>query len=270
MKTATHISSNIGNDEPDRADAWTVGAPVSTGWQEGTLTRANELEELSRALAPSARCMNGDGLLDTQVVLRAIDRHVKAAKDAAGCAKWLRRPRRPSLIERAMSNLDAAEAQLLNVAPPEYVLGQMPSLLNQVQRHLDPDDQRRKNFERLAEKLGVKDPDVPTGAAEEMDLEDKKRLICLERAKIASAVRGAGSAALREQLQVRSFRNVVAATIVAMTLLAIGIGILGFVAPTAVPLCFQPESGGQTMLVCPTAQSVVGPVPDARATSTPS
>ncbi len=262
MKTATHISSNIGNDELDRADAWTVGAPVSTGWQEATLTRANELEELSKALAPSAGSANGNGPLDTQVVLRAIDRHVKAAKDAARWAKWLRRPRKPSLIERAMSNLDAAEAQLLNVAPPEYVLGQMPSLLNQVQRHLESDDQRRKNFEHLAEKLGVKDPDVRTGTAEEMDPEDKKRLIILERAKIASAVRGAGSAALREQLQVRSFRNVVAATIVAMTLLAIGIGILGFVAPEAVPLCFQPESDGQTVLVCPTAQSVVGPVPD--------
>ncbi|MDQ4088973.1 MAG: hypothetical protein M3163_01490, partial [Actinomycetota bacterium] len=73
MKTATHISSNIGDDELDRADAWTVGAPVSTGWQEATLTRANELEELSKALAPSAGSANGNGPLDTQVVLRAID-----------------------------------------------------------------------------------------------------------------------------------------------------------------------------------------------------
>ena len=28
-----------------------------------------------------------------------------------------------------MSNLDAAEAHLLNIAPAEYLLGQMPSLL---------------------------------------------------------------------------------------------------------------------------------------------
>jgi hypothetical protein len=58
-------------------------------------------------------------------------------------------------------------------------------------------------------------------------------------------------------LRVRSFRNVVVAAIVAMTVLGVAIAILGFARPTAVPLCFQPESEGQTTLVCPTDQSTM-------------
>jgi hypothetical protein len=40
-----------------------------------------------------------------------------------------------------------------------------------------------------------------------------------------------------------------------MTLLAVGVALLGFVSPTTVPLCFEPERSGQTVVVCPTAQS---------------
>jgi hypothetical protein len=160
-----------------------------------------------------------------------------------------------------MSNLDAAEVQLLNIAPATYILGQLPSLLNQVQRHLSPADARRKNFEHLAAKLGVKDPDGPLRQdSPELTLEQKKEEIVAQRGRIASAVRGASSAALREQLRVRSFRNVVVAAIVAMTVLGVGIAIMGFVRPTAVPLCFQPESEGQKTLVCPTDESTMEPV----------
>jgi hypothetical protein len=65
------------------------------------------------------------------------------------------------LIERAISNLDAAEANLLSFASAEVVLGQMPCLLRHVQCHLPPNDPRRQEFERIARKVGVKDPDHP-------------------------------------------------------------------------------------------------------------
>jgi hypothetical protein len=160
------------------------------------------------------------------------------------------------LLERAMSNLDAAEAQLLNLAPPEYVLGQIPSLLRHVQCHLIPTDPRRQEFERIARKLGVKDPDHPLLPSKEPELEDKKKKIEEERGKIVTAVRAASSAALREQLRLRSFRNVLVVTILVMTLLAIGVALTGFLRPTWIPLCFAPEEPGQTMAVCPTGQSV--------------
>jgi hypothetical protein len=72
-------------------------------------------------------------------------------------------------------------------------------------------------------------------------------------------VRAASSAALREQLQVLSFRNVLIATTIAMTLLAAGVAALGFLAPTAVPLCFQPQRAGEPVLVCPSEESPLAP-----------
>jgi hypothetical protein len=99
-----------------------------------------------------------------------------------------------------------------------------------------------------------------------------KDLNCLverERPTIATAYRAASSAALRQQLQIRSFRNVLLVTTALMTLLVIALAVVGFVSRTAIPLCFQPERGGETMVVCPTAQSqelVTGPgtVPGSR------
>ena len=262
MATTTVRPPTVTNvHAPDVVQARSVGRPVSGGWREGTLTRARELESLSRALRPVGRPDASDDLLNADVLLLAIEEHVQAARDAAEHKRRFWRPRKPSLMERAMSNLDAAEVQLLNLAPATYILGLLPSLLNQVQRHLSPTDARRKNFEQLAARLGVKEPDGRANqSASELPLGKKKEEIVAQRGTIASAVRGASSAALREQLQVRSFRNVVVAAIVAMTVLAVGVAIMGFLRPTAVPLCFRPESGGRTTLVCPTGESMTEPV----------
>ncbi|MGH3803265.1 MAG: hypothetical protein ACRDTD_24660, partial [Pseudonocardiaceae bacterium] len=35
----------------------------------------------------------------------------------------------------------------------------------------------------------------------------------------------------------------------------VGVAVMGLVAPAAVPLCFQPEKAGKTVVVCPTEQS---------------
>ena len=53
----------------------------------------------------------------------------------------------------------------------------------------------------------------------------------------------------------RSFRNLVVATTLLMTLLAIGLALTGFFRPTLIPLCFAPEEAGQATIVCPTEQS---------------
>ena len=148
-----------------------------------------------------------------------------------------------------MSNLDAAEANLLRVAPDYYLAGQMPSLLNHVQRHLEPDDARRRELERVAARFG---PDQAASADTEM-----AAITAQERNAIVSSVRAASKAALREQLRVRSFRNVLLVTSLVMTLLAVGVAVLGMFNPSAIPLCFQPERSGQTVVVCPTQQSAL-------------
>jgi len=132
----------------------------------------------------------------------------------------------------------------------------MPSLLNHVQCHLLPKDPRRQEFERIAQRLGIKDPDHPLAQKEkDPSPADQEAIVGQERRKIISIVRGASSAALREHVRLRSFRNVVVVTATLMLLLAIGVAITGLLRPTLIPMCFAPEEAGQATVVCPTAQS---------------
>jgi hypothetical protein len=237
------------------AGAEPVGGPVSVAWAESTLTRAKELESLC------AWTVKNHPRGNSEVMANAIACHLEAARQAAHVAtlkpRWRANMlgRQGALIERSMSNLDAAEAELLNVAPADYVLGQMPCLLRHVQCHLAPNDPRRQEFDRIASRLGVKDPDSKMQQNTKEQRDDRREIVTDERGRIVTAVRGASSAALREQLRVRSFRNIVVATTVFMTLLAIGLAVIGFVRPTLLPLCFAPEEAGQSVVVCPTAQS---------------
>jgi hypothetical protein len=240
-------------DEPDgfALHSLPVGGPVWVAWREGTLTRAKELESLCAWMSrhPDASGRSAD-------LSKAIHQHLAAARDAAKRRRRLR-PVKGALIERAISNLDAAEANLLQLATAGYLAGQMPSLLNQVQRHLPAADPRRQAVERVARRLEASDPEHPQGGGTKKPPKEQLAVVEEERATLVSAIRAASSASLREQLRVRSFGLVVMVTTVAMTLLAIGVALLGFLSPSTVPACFQPERSGQTVVVCPTAQSVL-------------
>lgn len=237
-----------------------VGGPVWTGWREGTLTRAKELEALSHFWLRPRGPQNND-----EILTKAICCHIEAARQAAQCTGLV--PHGPFLfrfrifrygsrIERARSNLDAAEAHLLTLAPNTYILGQMPSLLNHVQRHLPPTDARRQEFERIAKKLGITDPNQPLSQeGKDSSPVDKDAIVTAERRKITSIMRAASSAALREYVRLGSFRNVVVITAVLMAVLAIGVAITGFFRPTLIPMCFAPQEGGVVTVVCPTHQS---------------
>jgi hypothetical protein len=227
-----------------------IGEPVPTAWREDVLTRAKELDSLRAWLLD---VLQAD---PTDPWWAAIREHLDAVKQAAegrrgrrGRSHRLWSSMTGSTIGRAMSNLDAAEANLLRLAPESYLAGQMPSLVNHVQRHLDPDDPRRRELERLAGRLA---PDHPLANPAELSA-----ITDQERNAIVGSVRAASKAALREQLRVRSFRNVLLVTSGVMTLIAVGVAVLGFVSPATVPLCFQPEKSGQTVVVCPTQQSAL-------------
>jgi hypothetical protein len=229
--------------------------PVRIPWREGTLTRATELESLCAWVQANYETDQCD------VLVTAVTHHLEAARQAAegenlNPKRLFRFFRNASLLERAKSNLDAAEAQLLNFAPAHYVLGQMPSLLRHVQCHLVPTDPRRQEFERICRSLGLNDPDhALLQETDEADRARKIKIVSDERGSIVTAVRGASSASLREQLRVRSFRNVLAITAGLMTILAAVLAVVGFFRPTMIPLCFAPEEAGEAVVVCPTAQS---------------
>jgi hypothetical protein len=251
----TSASSTLPRDEFDATGTRPVGGPVPVAWREGTLTRAKELEALCAwVLANHHPPQNCEALKN------AIRRHLQAARQAAEAAdldpkKPFRVRRSGPLLERAMSNLDAAEAHILNLASPGYLYGQLPCLLRQVQCHLLPTDPGRLEFERVARKVGVKDPDHPLLQNKEPPLPEKLQIVDEERGKIVTTVRAASSAKLREQVRVRSFRNVLVLTAIFMTLLAIGVALLGLNRRTLIPLCFAPEESGRAVVVCPTAQS---------------
>jgi hypothetical protein len=296
-------TSEAEQSDDHKAQERPVGGPVPRPWREGTLTRARELEALWTWVVCKDPPEHYQDLAD------GILQHLQAARQAAEGKelhpkKWFHRfwlVRKGSRLERAMSNLDAAEGLLLNIASPGYVLGQMPCLLNDVQRHLLPTDPRRQELERIGQRLGVKDANHPLITqsqtpplqgfgtqrvvqepgvqepyrqllillqeqvlAEKIEQFRRERIIKEERGKIVTALRGARSAALREQLRVRSFSMALGATIAAMTVIAIGVAVMGYRSPTAVPLCFAPEEAGQpTEVVCPTAHSqpiAAGPV----------
>jgi hypothetical protein len=219
-----------------------VGGPVWVAWREGTLTRAKELE----ALAAWCRSQNPRD----QVLAAAIQAHLDAARQAATTRRRVFRT--GPLMERSAGNLAAAEAHILNTAPADYVLGQMPSLLRDIQAHLPATDPGRREFERIAHRVGN---DLETAAVSEEEMAGWLRVIDQERGKIVTAVRAASSAALRERIRLRSFRNIVMGTAIAMTLLAVGVALLGLADRSLIPLCFAPEESGTAVVVCPTAQS---------------
>lgn len=233
-----------------------VGGPVAAAWREGTLTRAQELRSLCDWIVMTPDCRVDDPLIE------GVRIHLAAARDAAEVAaldpkRVLHLPRYGPLRERAMSNLDAAEALLLNLAPEEYLLGQMPSLLQHVRCHLVPGDSRREGMEDVAGRLGL--PDAAGGIKQrchEISQDDRLAIIRRERGQIVSATRAASSAALREQVRVRSFRDLLVATTIVLSLLAIGLAITGLRYPGLLPLCFAPEEAGSAVVVCPTQRSL--------------
>jgi hypothetical protein len=225
-----------------------ASGPVHPAWREGTWTRAKEIESLCNWLRQKAEHDGSD------VLFAAVRVHLRAAEETALAPRF--RLRDQALLERAMSNLDAAEALLLDVAPADYVLGRLPGVLNDVERHLAPTDVRRRHLEHIARQVGIADtsrplPDQTTTPT----VKDVNDLVERERPTIATAYRAASSAALRQQLQIRSFRNVLLVTTALLSLLVIALAVVGFVSRTAIPLCFEPQQGQQTEVVCPTGES---------------
>ncbi len=249
-------ATDHGPDTAPGSGATRARGPVSPAWREGTWTRAKEIESLCSWIR---RRTDQDG---SDVLLAAVGIHLRAAEEAA-LPPPRRRFRDQALLERAMSNLDAAEALLLDVAPREYVLGRLPGVLNDAVRHLAPTDLRRRQLEHIARRAGIGDPTTPLpDDASTPSPDDVLALVARERLTIATAYRAARSAALREQLRVRSFRNVLLVTTALLTLLAVALAVVGFVDRTAIPLCFEPQQGQQTEVVCPTGESRAEPGAD--------
>ncbi|GIH77043.1 hypothetical protein [Planobispora longispora] len=235
-----------------------------SAWREGALTRILELEALydwveyrSDSAAPSAETATAPDPPPGCVAVTARD-HLASARHAAQHQHGWWRSVSGATHERVSSNCDAAEADLLRKAPDDYLYGQLPNFLAHAERHLDRDDMRLRSFRALVERLNER-LEQPSGAAHQRlrpDRSDPPPITGAERTQIVAAVRAASSQAGREQMRVRSFRNVLIVTTVVMTVLAVGVALFGLRNPTAIPLCFTPvQQNGGRLMVCPTEQN---------------
>jgi hypothetical protein len=137
-------------------------------------------------------------------------------------------------FERTLGNLDAAEADILRLAPDAFFMGYVPSLRAQVHRYLAKDDPRRLQVDRLGR-----------GAVAPAD-----------REYLINAYHAANTQRRRDLMRLRSFRNLVWGGTATLALVACVLALLSSLHPTWVPLCFNPVEKHQ--VVCAT-QVVAAP-----------
>ena len=222
-------------DAGSSVGAFPIGGPTTRAWREQALTRIAEI----RTLTAVFRSQSANGSADELV--KRIEDHLAAAREGAEGARagrgrvgaWVS----GAPLERAASNLHAAEADLLRLAPIQEVRSQLPSVEAHLADHLDPDDPRRARVDEIARSI------------EEEDLSE------VDRGTVVAAVRAASSEARREVVRVRSFRNVLLVAASLLAVAAAGLAVLGIVNPDVIPLCFAPD---MERVVCPTGEMALG------------
>jgi hypothetical protein len=242
----------------ERRPPFRILGPARAPWREAALTRVGELRVLLALVEQG-------GPVPT-AARQAIEAQLHAAEQAAVRSRGLReRVRQPgsSALERATSELDAAEASLLRIAPDRYVIGQLPSLLAQARSHLPKDDPRLQRLARLCEQyrevgsaLGGPAPAAPAlaprrrwrrgppsgGAAPEEKLDPA------DRSAIIAAFRAGAAEARKAISRVRSFSMILYSAAGVMTALVLVLAAVGIVRARVIPVCFVP---GDRTLVCP-------------------
>jgi hypothetical protein len=205
-----------------------------SSWQEHALLRADQLEEvMCRAtLRAAARGGVSPELLEANAQL---GRYLAIARGGAGAqgGHGLRTMWTGADVDRCASALHAAEALVARHLDDTERAALAPALLARVTATLQVDDPRRVAAEQwLAGALGCPAGPVP-----------------VER--YVEALHAVDQVADGQLTRVRSFRNVVIASTVILTLVAVGAALIGVFAPGSLHLCFTPEG----RRVCPTGGS---------------
>ena len=119
MDTEDDQTRRAEHDESHPSEARPVR---SSSWREGVLTRAAELEALLAWVTPPGAQKKDQTLADS------VRRHLVAAREAVGKKRWRWLSGKRARFERATSNLDAAEADLLLLAVGAHVIPQFEGL----------------------------------------------------------------------------------------------------------------------------------------------
>jgi hypothetical protein len=221
---------------PEAVPAWPAGGPTSSAWREQAIARVYALRTIARWARHRTEIEDDE---QADELLADIYEHLQTASEAAGRKKspWTRLlvGVRGSDVERTMAHINAAEIAILRLAPGEYVRGQMPALQVLARDHLPPGDPRHAVLRKLGAGTG--------------------NLTLIERDSLVAIVRSANDEARGEVTRVRSFRNLLIAATLILTVAAIGVGVFGALAPDRLALCFNPGE----KVVCPTGEARVPP-----------
>jgi hypothetical protein len=220
-------------------------------WRAEVLARVAVLEASAESVCPAT---GGSGR--NERVCARIRQLLKDTKDQAQAKRRLRDRlkdfRNGGPIERAWRNLHSAEVLLAEVVGMGELSSQRPAVRSMAKRVLPATDARTQAIEHsLSDKVWAK---LPTRR-------DSARAEKLRHEYVASLT-WVHDACDKNFTRVRSFRNVVLAASVGLAVIAIGLGVIGMVSPSSLPLCFDPSarsvenvvgagtSDGQ--VVCPT------------------
>jgi len=134
-------------------------------------------------------------------------------------------------VERTWALINVADEALFQLAPEDFVHGQLPRLRRRAES-LTPADDRRRRIDEIAQA-----PALTERAREEL-------------VTILHSINGE---ARKAQTRVRSFRNMLYAVALALTVAALLLAAVGVNRPHLIPLCFTPEA----QVVCPTAEAAM-------------
>jgi hypothetical protein len=161
---------------------------VSSAWREDLLTRAQELRGLKGWIGAHVEHDRR-----TKKLLRSIDKHLGAVTETATTKNGLMSGVTGASFERTLGNLDAAEVDLLRLAPASVLIPALPSLEAHVNRYLAKDDPRRTAVDQIARDQRER---PPRRAFEDGD-----------REVLVSAQHAANSQRRRDLIRLRTFRN---------------------------------------------------------------
>lgn len=170
-----------------------------------------------------------------------VNQHLKTAREAAESRKWwsflIGHP--ASSVDRLISNIHKAEVGLLQLAPTNELKWYGTVVLAWARQHLGTADPRLSALEKRL-------------TNDELGEEFRELAV--------DTLLAAHDAEEAERARVRSFRNILVSSAVAMTIIVIAFAFWSFLKPGQLPenLCFNPEMDGKKQHVCPLGATADG------------
>jgi hypothetical protein len=215
-------------------------------WQQQAFARVVDIGVLLRWLVELSPRR------DSGALYRAVVEHLADAQEVAARRVYpLLKPFNQSRIERVTLHLDAAEINLLRLAPEPYLRSILPNILADARQSLRNSDPRLDRLSSIAARVEKKEEPL-TGSESNLAI---------------ATLQAVRSKALYNQMRVRSFQNIILAVTLLIIVFVIGLAMVGFMRPELLPLCFTSRLG--LNVACPTSEQPTESLLPATSPTTP-